>query len=79
MPIMFNTILREAGIPLTEVILLRHKDQRAARGRIPYELWRDDTPAFNLYESHQGTDGRPKLRRAQYWVAFVGTPELAIA
>jgi hypothetical protein len=71
---MFNTILREAGLPLGDVILLRHQDQRAARGRTPYELWRDDTPAFNLYQSHQGTDGRSKFRRAQYWAVFVGTP-----
>jgi hypothetical protein len=74
MPIMFNTILQEAGIPVTEVILLRHQDQRAARGRTPYELWRDDTPAFDRYQSHQDTDGRPKFQRARYWASFVGTP-----
>lgn len=74
MPIMFNTILQAAGIPLADVILLRHQDQRAARGRTPYELWRDDTPAFGLYQSHQSTDGRSKFRKAQYWASFVGTP-----
>jgi hypothetical protein len=74
MPIMFNTILQEGGIPLPQVILLRHQDQRAARGRTPYELWRDDTPAFDLYQSHQGTDGRPKFSRAHHWASFVGTP-----
>lgn len=71
---MFNTVLQEGGLSLTEVILLRHQDQRAARGRTPYELWRDNTSAFNLYQAHQGTDGRPKLSRAGYWAAFVGTP-----
>ena len=74
MPIMFNTVLREAGVPLKDVILLRHQDQRAARGRTPYELWRDDPTAFDLYQSHQGTDARPKFKRANYWASFVGTP-----
>ena len=46
MPLMFNTLLREAGIPLADVRLLRHKDQRAAKGRTPYELWRDDRQQF---------------------------------
>jgi hypothetical protein len=73
MPMMFNTILREAGLSLGGVILLRHQDQRAARGRTPYELWRDDTTAFSLYQSHQGTDGRSKFCRAHYWASFVGT------
>ena len=44
MPIMFNTILREVGLPLTDVRLIRHKDKRATRGRTPYELWRDNRP-----------------------------------
>jgi GIY-YIG catalytic domain len=73
MPIMFNTVLQQAGVIPAEVILLRHQDQRAARGRTPYELWRDDTTAFNLYQSHQAIDGRAKFRRA-YWAAFVGNP-----
>jgi hypothetical protein len=74
MPIMFNAVLREAGLPINDVILLRHQDQRAERGRTPYELWRDDTPAFDLYQSHQGTEARPKFSRAQYWASFVVTP-----
>ena len=60
MPIMLNTILQDANLSIRDVCLLRHQDQRAARGRTPYELWRDDTPAFDLYQSHPGTDGRPK-------------------
>jgi len=71
---MFNTILLDAGVSLADVCLLRHQDQRAARGRTPYELWRDDTPAFDLYQSHQGTDGRSKFSRAHHWASFVGTP-----
>jgi hypothetical protein len=74
MPILFNAILREAGFSLGDVILLRHQDQRATRGRTPYELWRDNTPAFDLYQSHQGTDGRSKFSRAGCWASFVATP-----
>jgi hypothetical protein len=74
MPIMFNAILQEAGFSLGDVILLRHQDQSAARGRTPYELWRDNTPAFDLYQSHQVTAGRSKFRRASYWASFVVTP-----
>jgi hypothetical protein len=35
MPIMFNTNLLEAGLHLADVRLLRHKDNRAAKRRIP--------------------------------------------
>jgi hypothetical protein len=73
MPIMFNTILREAGLVLADVRLLRHKDKRAARGRTPYELWRDNRQQFDLYQSTQSVDNRPKLR-ARYWASFLGTP-----
>lgn len=33
MPLMFNTILSGAGLPLDDVCLLRHKDERAEKGR----------------------------------------------
>jgi hypothetical protein len=51
MPIMFNTILAEAGLSLTDVCLLRHQDYRADKGRTPYELWRDRRPEFDRYHS----------------------------
>ncbi|NLX20442.1 MAG: GIY-YIG nuclease family protein [Phycisphaerae bacterium] len=70
MPIMFNTLLKEAGVPVTEVRLLRHKDKRATRGRSPYELWRDDRPQFELYQSFQSIRNRPKLS-APYWAVFI--------
>jgi hypothetical protein len=70
----FNVLLREAGIPLTDVRLLRHKDQRAQKGRTPYELWRDDRPQFELYQSNQAFKNRSKLN-AKFWAAFVGTPD----
>ena len=73
MPIMFNTILFEAHISLANVRLLRHKDDRSTKGRTPYELWRDDSEQFELYQSTQGTNSRGKLN-AKYWASFVGTP-----
>lgn len=73
MPIMFNTILREAGLSLAGIRLLRHKDTRAARGRTPYELWRDNRSQFDLYQATQSVGNESKLR-APYWASFVGTP-----
>jgi len=61
MPIMFNTILVEVGLSLADVRLLRHKDQRAAKGRSIYELWRDARQQFDLYQSTQKIVDRTKL------------------
>ncbi len=72
MPIMFNTILREAGFPLADVRLLRHKDNRSARERTPYELWRDNPQQFDLYQT-QNVNNRTRLK-ARYWASFLGTP-----
>jgi hypothetical protein len=73
MPIMFNTILVEAGLSLADVRLLRHKDQRAAKGRSIYELWRDAPQQFDLYQSTQKIADRTKLG-ALYWASLLGTP-----
>ena len=35
MPIMFNMLLNEVKLPLSEVRLLRHKDKSAEKGRTP--------------------------------------------
>ncbi|HRQ37413.1 MAG TPA: GIY-YIG nuclease family protein [Chloroflexota bacterium] len=70
MPIMFNTILNEAGLTLRDVRLIRHKDKRAARGRTPYELWRDDRSKFEQYQSTQSIPNRRKLT-APYWAVFI--------
>ena len=69
MPIMFNTILTETGVPLASVRLIRHKDKRAKRGLTPYELWRDNRPQFELYQSTQSITNRHKLT-APYWAVF---------
>jgi hypothetical protein len=70
---MFNTILLASDFRLADVRLLRHKDRRAAKGRTPYELWRDARQQFNLYQATQSVGNRNKLR-APYWASFVGTP-----
>lgn len=72
MPITFNTILRGAGVDPADVRLVRHQDQRAERGRTPYELWRDDRAKFENYQRVQQIKSRPKFR-APYWASFVGT------
>jgi hypothetical protein len=75
MAILFNSVLTQIGIDPANVILLRHQDQRAARGRTPYELWRDNPVAFEQYQSLQSIPNRPKFVRAPTWTAFVGTPD----
>ena len=73
MPLHFNSVLNQVGIPPAAVRLLRHQDQRSAKGRTPYELWRDDRPAFEAYQSAHSIKKRAKLR-SDYWASFVGTP-----
>lgn len=73
MPLLFNTLLSQAGIDPKDVRLLRHKDQRSLKGRSPYELWRDDRPMFEMYQSDQAFGNRTKLT-GKYWAVFVGTP-----
>jgi len=75
MPIMFNMLLAQAEIPAEKVILIRHQDNRADKGRSPYELWRDDRAMFEDYQSHQGFGNHAKFNRAPKWVSFVGTPD----
>lgn len=70
MPIMFNTLLAAAGLPLADVRLLRHKDKRADRGRSPYELWRDKPAEFELYQSGQRIENRTLLS-APFWAVFI--------
>lgn len=73
MPITFNTVLQSANVNLASVRLLRHKDSRSAKGRSPYELWRDDRGKFDLYQSTQNPRNREKLK-GKFWASFVGTP-----
>src|SRR5205085_7553697 len=68
----FNPLLAQADIDPREVLLMRHMDPRARKGRTPYELWRDDRPAFENYQATQSFRNRPRLARP-YWASFVGT------
>lgn len=73
MPLMLNPVLESAGLNPADVRLLRHKDQRAAKGRGPYELWRDGRVGFDAYQSTQRFENESKLR-APFWASFVVTP-----
>jgi hypothetical protein len=73
MPIQFNTLLQANGFPITDVRLLRHKDLQSLKGRSPYELWRDDRPEFDFYQSTQSLGNAKKLN-APFWASFIGTP-----
>ncbi len=74
MPIMFNSVLAEAGVAAESVLLLRHQDAHAKLGRTAYRLWRDDRSAFEQYQSGQRSDFRKRFARP-YWASFVGAPE----
>jgi hypothetical protein len=73
MPILFNSLLKSAGIDPTSVRLMRHQDGRADKDRTPYRLWRDCRDSdFITYQSRQAVDD---LRfRAAYWASFVVPP-----
>jgi hypothetical protein len=75
MPIFFNSLLAQIDLKPEKVILLRHQDKRATRGRTPYELWRDDPPTFENYQSIQSFENRSKFVRAPFWASFVVTPD----
>lgn len=73
MPVLLNSLLDQIKIDPAEVRLLRHQDSRSEKGRTPYELWRDDRPAFEFYQSAQSFTNRAKLS-ARYWASFVVNP-----
>ncbi len=73
MPIKFNAVFAQFDIKPEQVRLLRHQDSRSARGRTPYELWRDDRPAFEFYQAGQSPKNFSGLK-ADYWASFVVTP-----
>jgi hypothetical protein len=75
MRIMFNTLLRKAGLPLGDVRLVRHTGRpiKNREGRTPYELWRGK--ALEEWQSWQGKEKgrRSSLSEARYWAVFVST------
>jgi hypothetical protein len=74
MPITFNSVLRNSGIDPASVRLLRHQDSRSLQDRKPYQLWRDDREAFELYQSLQNLKNHSRLSPAQYWASFIAMP-----
>ena len=74
-PIYFNSLLAQFGISPTSVVLLRHQDKSATRGRTPYELWRDSPGAFEAYQMCQSFENQSRLSRAPLWASFVATPD----
>ena len=74
MPLSFRDLLDAEAVAPVAVRLLRHKDSRASRGRSPYELWRDDRPAFDWYQRTQSPQNESKLAGG-YWASFVVTPQ----
>ena len=67
----FNLLLREAGLSLSEVRLLRHETRQ--HGRTPFALWRDDAERFADYQRIQRRGLRAYFR-GSHWASFVVTP-----
>ena len=74
MPLLFNTLLDQFEIDLASVLLVRHQEHRSG-GRGPYDLWRDDQPLFETYQSRQSMAKRPTFSKATLWASFVATPQ----
>jgi GIY-YIG catalytic domain len=70
----FKHALSASGIDPSDVCLLRHQHARADAGHDPYQLFLNDTEAFDVYQSAQGFKNRARLK-ASYWASFVGTPD----
>jgi len=74
MPLYFNSLLNQEGVASTDVRLLRHKDSRSKPGRSLYQLWRENRPAFEVYQSLHSQKSYQKLG-SPYWASFVATPD----
>jgi hypothetical protein len=69
----FNELLRTGGVSPDDVLLVRHKDPSAPRGRpTPYELWTANNGQFELYQSLQV---REVFKIGWTLASFVVTPE----
>ena len=73
MSVMFNTILAQEGIDPARVRLLRHQESKPDTIHTPYELWRDNRPGFEQYQSVQSIKNRPKFN-FPIWASFVADP-----
>lgn len=73
MPVMFNSILLQENIDPMQVRLLRHQDNRVGTIHTPYEMWRDNRPAFEQYQCVQSVKNRSKFK-LPFWASFVADP-----
>jgi hypothetical protein len=73
MAVMLNSVLKQEGFDPSKVRLMRHQDVRRETLHSPYELWRDNRPNFELYQSVQGIKNRPKFSYP-IWASFVADP-----
>lgn len=67
----FNTLLRDEGIDLRQVKLLRHQDTRSPGRPSPYQLWAAGDGQFELYQTIQR---RSVFQGAAFLASFVATP-----
>lgn len=66
----FNQLLEAAGIDPARTRLLRHQTELLGR-RTPLDLWHEDRPGFEHYQSYQLHSQRAWFA-ADYWAAFAG-------
>lgn len=68
----FNALLQAERISPSEVKLVRHQVAPPVGCPTPFQLWKDDIKAFELYQRIQRRDGL--FSNARYLASFVGTP-----
>jgi hypothetical protein len=66
----FQTVLREAGLVLKDVRLLRHAKGGGTPGIHPLVAWRDDPERFERYQAFQAARRR-RFFGAPFWASFV--------
>lgn len=71
--ITFNTLLENAGIQLSDVLLLRHSNSSSSKGLTSFDVWRHHKDDFEVNQSRQRSKSRKTFARP-YWAAFVVTP-----
>lgn len=66
-------LLREAGLDLRKVRLLRHAKPQGTPGMSQYQAWRERRDLFEQYQATQPAKDR-KFFDTTYWASFVATP-----
>ncbi len=70
-PLTFATLLTAAGYSPNSVALLRHSNDRRQGATFLYDLWQNDRPLYERYQSVQ-TPGKATLLSVPHWASFVG-------